>query len=1005
MPSRSRIRIALVSALLMLGASATAFSQPQPNARIVFEVGTEGISSGSTRLRVPTVMLQQSNTMDASISLGSVGYAALYARGRYLAPPTDGGISTILGFLEAPPFELVESQEIDVLVDRFSVNLVWPADSGEGDRDKATSRVFAWLGGGSSLAQLRIPDLRQERWWFSRFRNAAGDVAFALEPAGSGRPDGIGVLSGEWEVRMRIGTEIAWDDDEAATLLSFERRVGEGTRRVVWQAEQLEGVGTESSLLVLAGNCVEGRSWIEGQDYNLHRPTSWAALAELPSPLMVPATTELAAPPDELAEEATAAGVTLISANLAHPETGELLFPAYRRATIGGVDTAVVGLTPTAVMARLTPVVAAQLDIIDPTEALLVVIRELFESEEGPPELMVLATTLERAPLGEVLGMVPGFDVILAPSVAGAIRDVDIAAQAAPGNASREIDFVERSPMLWAEAQWGGVGAIDVFTQDDGTAELRGRIRAVDQDWQPWVEYLEPVNRVRYHLYARQESILYPDLTPLVIEDSAVRSVFLRGAEEALVQFGYEEDDFVDRFASSFSWSLWLNYVANTVRTWADADVALVHQIPQPINLAGPIQELFVHAFLKDHDEVWRYSIPGDVLADILDARGTAQQGSATVGEYHPPVAAGTAWGDELVGGRSVDADARYRLAISSYLATQPDYADLLSDYEPTKRFRFGEDQLEHDGDASVVMLHRLIVHDLEMRRAAHENMNDEYLQALSGALHDTGSDRVPLFIFRIDDVALSMSQVSRQLSQSGFDSVRNSRVSQVDSLTLTASGAISGSFDTEPIVTTVEATVKYGELRIDEEITETADDLKADLDIQLRAASFWDDALMPYVTSRYDTELTPAENDDGSEKPRQSELRDSAGLLGSFSVVEEFRAGFFHQCDFAAESGAQSYGAELVIEQEADLGPVSQEFTLDAAYFFPSDDDTEEDLSFLVEASLSLAIPIVGSLSIETFVDTLWFRGQLPSNDDIGLSLMVGAGLRLDEVVRVRLE
>ncbi|MCA9562741.1 MAG: hypothetical protein KC561_04585, partial [Myxococcales bacterium] len=80
------------------------------------------------------------------------------------------------------------------------------------------------------------------------------------------------------------------------------------------------------------------------------------------------------------------------------------------------------------------------------------------------------------------------------------------------------------------------------------------------------------------------------------------------------------------------------------------------------------------------------------------------------------------------------------------------------------------------------------------------------------------------------------------------------------------------------------------------------------------------------------------------------------------------------------------------------------QRFSFSGSYFLPSDLDTTDDLSLLLEAKLSFSVPIVGQLALETFVDTLWFRGQLPQNNDIGLSLIVGAGFRYDDIFRIPL-
>jgi len=1002
-----RISAALALSLVLLVPSAPR-AQDAPDARIVFEVGSGGLSSGSTNLRVPSVLLQQTMPDDSEVTIGQVGYGALHAHGRYLLPGDGGGLSAALSFIASPPFEIVQTEAVDALVDDFSVNLVWPGSLDSDEYADVGTRILDGLGPENVLVQLRLPDLVTESWWVSSARNAAGEQAYLVEPAIGDRPVPVSTASAEWEVRFRLGTDFSWDDELAATLLSIEKRVGEGTRRAVWEAQQIGEVGSANSLLVLGGDCIEGRSWIENQPFNLHRSTTWTALETFHSPLMVPALAELAASPAQLTEEAAAAGVTLISANLFDPATGEPLFQTYERRELGGVDVAIVGLTPPSVQARLTPEVASQLVIADPATSLLAVVAELVSSELGPPDLTVLATSFSRQDLAEITTTIPGIDIVLGLREDNSIRNLDTAVTFDSTEPPGVVDIADRWPVLNAETSWGQVGTIDVVLQDGLIAGLRRRVRVVEQTWTPDPELLSTVNQVRHDLYAAQERLLFPNLETTVRSNPSVQSVFVRGMHSSIAQGGLTEEYVVERYAMALSWSLWQNYVANTVREYTDTDVALLRQTAQPISLAGAIQELFIHAFLKDHDEIWIYTVTGEVLAQLLGARGTAQQspdsGDAT---FPPPIASGTIWSAGLVGGRAIDPSARYRVAMSSYLVSQPDYAVLLGTTEPTTHFVFDGDGLDGDEEGERAMLHGLIVADLETRLAAHPDLGAAYLAELTPQLVDQGAERMPLFVFRISDLAFSFSQTSRQLSATGFDAVRNTRVNQVDSLTLTTGGTLSAVFDTSPLVTTLVTTAKYGELRVDEDITETADDLQGALDLQLRALSFGSaDAVMPYATSRYDTEITPAENDDGSEQPRQSELRNSLGLLGKFSdVFTEFRAGLFHQSDFAAEEGSQSFGAELVLKQKASLGPVSQTFSLDASYFLPSDDDTAEDLSFTIQSSLSFAVPIVGSLSFETFVDTLWFRGQLASNDEVGLSLIVGAGLRIDEVFRARLD
>jgi hypothetical protein len=196
---------------------------------------------------------------------------------------------------------------------------------------------------------------------------------------------------------------------------------------------------------------------------------------------------------------------------------------------------------------------------------------------------------------------------------------------------------------------------------------------------------------------------------------------------------------------------------------------------------------------------------------------------------------------------------------------------------------------------------------------------------------------------------------------------------------------------------------VEYGEVRVEEEVTETADDVNAWADLQLR---FLELGLFrgvhPYLSSLYDTEFTVEENDEGETLARQSELRSSAGLMADISdVLPELRLGLFHQYDFAAEVGEQVLGVELTLVERAQLGVVKQAFDLEALYFFPGDEDTDEDLEMAINGRLSLAVPFFSRVDIETYVDTFLFRGKLPSNDEVGLSIILGVGLRYADVFR----
>jgi hypothetical protein len=951
----------------------------------------------------PMVLFEQVANDGGQINISSNGWGALYESGRYLI--TEGNrISLLLDFLANGPITRLDSSDVPVLAGRYSANTIDPSWDNLSETDIGRARSTLELLMSDELRAGRFDDMQRQTWRCTRLENSVGARAVLLEEphAEASRP--IDLDPNLWEVRFKTGFEVAWADGTPFRMLTVSRRVGEGTRRIRWVQDQLREMDGRS-LFVSAGNAVEGRSWLENTPLNLHRPRSWMAAEMAPLSLLVPAQDELAGGLQNLLDEAETAGVHLVSANLLSPE-GEPLLDASVTIELGGVDIAFVGLTNPDILAALPPEAAADLTVADPTDTLDATVRALRTREGGAPDLIVLMTLLEPAELDQLLMRVSGVDIVIGESWGTGVRDMEREIRVYPGSAPGEIAFRDRSPLLVADVHRWQVGRLDGYVSGRTLTALRQTSLAIDQTWPTIVEILMLVDEVRHAVYLPWERLLFPEIDRFIRDDAAVLEVYQRHAQ--LGRSGFTAEEAMETFPVIFSDGVWLNYMANAVRARTNTDVALVRTTRMPYQLTGPIPEVFVHAALQGLDEIVVYDLDGATLSDLLDVRGTLAGAPDSIGsDTPPPAVSGADWANGLVGGRALDSAASYLVATTDHLASLPGYAEVLAGFEPASRFVMDADGvLIDDSDGDPVALHRLIIDDLGRRASANPELDESYWTAISPMLADQGAKPIPVLFIRIPNVGFSLSSVSREGALEGFDTVRNSRINQADSTTLTTAASLAATLDTEGLITTLASSMVFGELNIDGETTETQDDLVVSLDFQARFLEV-DVArsLLPYVTSTYDTELTPNENDDGTELPRQSELRESLGVVIDFGeAVPEVRIGGFLETDFAADVGASVAGIELKLAENLMLGSVGQSLNLSASYFFASDEDTAEDLEFTVEAVLAVDVPLFGNLALTTYLDTLLFRGKLPGNDSLGMSLILGVGLSYSDVFRIRL-
>ncbi|MCA9563511.1 MAG: hypothetical protein KC561_08475, partial [Myxococcales bacterium] len=681
-----------------------------PQAQIIYDVRSGGVSNGATRLRAGALLFERAESIDLDLQVRAVDYSAFYSEGRYLFLPPQVGLPE---FLADSPHVVGPTAPVTVMADDFSINWVQALEPDSG----LPASVYELLSGedeegsmGSVWANQVRSNLEPMEMQSARITSGSGIEASLLFT------DTEEVRLPEdpyrWEPRLQFTMSLA-NNGQVGAFYSTERRVGDGTRRLLWEREQFEA--DEPSVLVLAGDSVEGRSWLPDESLNLHRGTTWSALRTIPDVIAVPSESELAAGVSRLSEEADEAGVTLFSANLMDSSGESHLFEPFVLRELGGLTVAFIGLTPPSIVGRIDPKVAQNVQILDPSASLQSIVDDLIVHRH--PDLIVLVSAMSREDLTELAGWAMGIDLVIGPSWPGVQHEHTSSVQSA--TPPSETETVDRRPLLFADAHPAQVGTIQLSLDEQGL-ELAHRLQTVSQEWPVNLEWLEPVNHVRHDLYVAQAEPLFPNSASVLAAHPELADVYLRSLRGDANLVGMGDEFFLQRYSSVFSASLWLNYVANTVRRALRADVALVRTTALNSSLVGPISELFVNAFLSDNDKLLLYRLDGGALRDLLNLRGTVRQASDSErGSLGPPTVSGAAWEEELVGGRSIEPHATYSVAISSYLAAQPEYAELLEPYAPNSRFRGDDTQrFRPDSDGQRVRLHALISSDLQRRRA-----------------------------------------------------------------------------------------------------------------------------------------------------------------------------------------------------------------------------------------------------------------------------------------------
>ena len=971
--------------------------------RIVFDGNTGGVSSGRMELAFGDLVFSFLEQKGGRILQVDSSLGVLYRHGRYVWTD-DGMLSSAIAFVDGGGFEVLRQvQPAPVIVTERAALL-------QGVDDPDLSLLDSIERAMHERPEYGEPARLQGI--LTRVRNALGQEAWVAQGPDTPLDEPLPADPLAWEIRSQE-TVVVEFDGKRCTLHQLSRMVGEGSRRMVLVKERLADPSSPA-IYVSAGGAVEGRSYVPGQPYSLVRPASWIAYADAGMRFLSPGHAELLGGIDKLVGEASAARVTVLAANL-RDARGESVFPGAELVELGPAAVAFVGVVDPAIRDRLEGDVRSQLGFEDPAPAVERALKALRARTGREPDLVVLLAGFEPATLGELVRQVDDVDVVLGDFSAPSAQHQQV--KSTPPAPRSSLDALDRRPLLVVHAGGSVVGEIEGRMADGRLADLELRTLPVDQLRPVDDDILQRTMKARQAIYLDGEPVLVPDLRDLVEEDVNRLQFLMEGQPyrellESELAAGTLE---VERMPLRMTRDLFHNLGGNLLRERGRVDVVILPPLPWALELSGPTRELYAASYLAVPDRLQLLELSGGQLRELLRLTGDSRnerlrrrRATAVRGDLDAEKRAGAPWVCGLdpkhgqVGGRPLGTGEVYRVLTTSALAQYRGVDTALAGVRPKTRFKTRDEGFRTSPFGSEVTLASQILRGLRYERAQNPGFDPAYRERLSGWLRDRGDRVWPLFFARANNLGLTLTRYLVSGDQDAYANVRESRVTTPASFTFGMRWDGTLGFDTRDVVLESRSLAALSVNTVgDEPPSELEDDLQFSLDAGLRGLSVRSVPVYPFLQAAYDTEFLRADETDDAgvaigKLPRQKDLRGTGGVTATnlIPTVKSIKAGTFIEYDFSATEGALESGMSLELTQQVTRRPLTWGNTLKIYGWFPTDDDTDEDLLLSVNLRSELGVLILGNLQLKVYADLLGYRGKVEATSKPGLSTILGVEL-----------
>lgn len=742
--------------------------------------------------------------------------------------------------------------------------------------------------------------------------------------------------------RFETRLALSWTLEDGTRADSLGKPASEGTRRFA----TLRAARAEADVFVDAGRFVDGASSVRDGTLSLHRETAFGLLNELAPAAVTPGDTELTAGPAALLEEAPELPWTVANWR---SERAELSLPPSRSITLpDGRRLAFIGIVDPELAARNDAFAEDGVSLTDPVSAAQQAIQTLRSGSQSPDAIVLLSSA--GAPvLNRLRGELTGADLIV-------------------GDRDDEVSRIE-AQTFELRAPTGIDGAVQGVTLPlSGLHEARlrwtggslSRIEVVPLPVpltrQPDPATLARVTRVRAAAYpALEDRLLVPDDPLATIPQGAFNKAVCEATLDA-----------------------------------ADADLALLPELPAAMPIPGALTSLLVADRLALPHQVEVHHVPGDRYRTLLDRAFALQTLScgSPLGQRFPKAR-----------GRPVEDQRLYRVVTTDRLRASTALDGLLGQARSSRKLDRSDPVLLRTEDGTARSLRSVVLQSLRELRAIHGDALLEVLLARSAA------DKPPRWELRLRQVSLRIEGFNG-VDDEAYAQIPETRATSPSSLTIGSTADLALEYSSSKALWDARARSSFTRLRTDEDVQETADDLKLSSSVTLPLASIplGPLSLRPFSEALLDSEITPTETEDGSQNPRQADLSLTLGFATPITGwLKAFRFGVLVLQDVAVTSKRAELGARLEGQTRVVFGPgLSWSNQLDAFYYGNTPDQDASDLQFKVYFQSRVGLPLARWLDLAVFADAFVFQGRVAQTRAVNGSFTLGAGLDLGGIFRL---
>lgn len=765
-------------------------------------------------------------------------------------------------------------------------------------------------------------------------------------------------------------------------LVLIGKPSGDGPRRV----NLLQGLRDPQTLLVDSGNILEGLSSVNTASLSLQRSNSLKALKQLNYFALNIGAEELRGGLDNLLREQEQYALPWISASLRRE--GKHIFPPYKLAQAeDGKILALIGIGHSHELEQLqeTGLLGAGCEILSPTEALMAALKELERELGHPPDLIALLTNASGRERDQLLQLSLGVDVILG----------DTSATLQPEKWHLERNKVSHQTPFLVPNHPQALGLLQLRLAS-GQIQIENELLPVSFDTEPDPDFLKQTMAIRQEAYRNALDLLLPDLSSELQTNPRLLQQFLKAEKTRQARKRLEgrtplsDQEFLRLYPPRLTSEMWETLLSNLLLKAFESEVVLLEKLPDGIYVPGAWPRMLVYEILKDDATLHEYQLSGADLEQILKL------------PLLNSLQAGSNADRSKIWNRPRQKNAYYRTLISSNLSQSAQLRPLLKGRRKREELR---NPFSPHSQPEPLYIRNIMLNFLEQAQA-----QGQLKETLLTYLLPQWEEKQPLWSLQISDLQLNLSGYNA-LNNQNYTAVRETRVSSPNSFTYGGRSKVSLIFDNADLSWSQSLLAKYEGLSILDEsssktkFTENQDDLlfSSELQFYLFEFPFGDKALqlIPYLEGTYDTEFTPTLQPNTQElNPLQAELSAIAGLsIPPGPMLKAFKTGVALRRDLNVPNNLE-WGLQFKVDHEWPLNAdLKWTNNLDLKYFLPSSNDNASSLGLISQWISALKVSLTDNLSLRFFADAYIFQGKLPSNSELGSSIILGIGLAYDRI------